>query len=87
LRLGFVVTDSSVGAFVGRLLGLRVGLIDGLDTLLVSTPFLLPFDVHRLFEPHLPEQQNTSEPPALKHNSPAGWQLLTKSDFLLLRLI
>ena len=83
---GAAVVGFSVGFLEGRLLGLRVGFEEGSDVLLLElllsktrdasfelelSLFVLT-DLHRLFVPHLPEQQDTSEPPALKHNSPAG---------------
>lgn len=81
-RVGLSVTGASVGAFEGRLLGFLVGSADGVDSLveLISTPLLFAsLALHLLFEPHLPEQQKTSSPPALKQSSPAGWHV---SDFL-----
>lgn len=83
---GVAVVGFSVGFLEGRLLGLRVGFEEGSDVLLIELLLsntrepvfefeLLLFaltDSHRLFVPHLPEQQKTSELPALKHNSPAG---------------
>lgn len=79
--VGFAVTGLAVGAFVFLFLGLRVGLAVGLglrDGLFVGldsfskliAKSLLPVlsDLHLRLELHLPEQQNASSPPALKHN-------------------
>ena len=88
-RLGFEVTGFADGVFVGRFLGLRVGFGDGVAALPKSMGISLLFesdDLHLLFHPHFPEQQNTSSPPSLKQSSPSGWQLLTKPEFLLLLL-
>ena len=88
-RVGFEVTGFNVGAFVGLLLGLRVGFEDGMALIPKSMETSLLFeleDLHLLFDPHFPEQQNTSSPPALKQSSPSGWQLLTIPEFLLLLL-
>ena len=58
-----------VGLEVG--LGLRDGLFVGLDSFSkLIAKSLLPVlsDLHLRLELHLPEQQNASSPPALKHN-------------------